>query len=151
MKKLVNCLVVVSLATLLAVVAAPVCLAEIGDDTAAFYVAENLQVGQTNLGPGIYVVRLLHSGSSRNTLIVTNADGTRVHTMLLVTPHEIAQQDIRSESRLRYDAADGTRPAALRTFLVANSSFGYDVTSWGAPARVASAPTKEIVALASVR
>ena len=82
---------------------------------------------------------------------MTSVDGTKVLATLLVTPHQIAQQDIRSTSRLLYDAADATRPAALRTFLVANSSFGYDVMKTSTPTRVASAATKEIVAIASVR
>jgi hypothetical protein len=151
MKKLVNCLVVVSLAALAAVVVAPAALADSVDYAAAFYVPESLQVGPTNLDAGVYVVRSVNSGSARNLLVVTNADGTKVLATLLVTPHQIAQQDIRGASRLLYDAADGTRPAALRTFLVANSSFGYDIVGSSAPARVAAVPTKELVAIAAAR
>ncbi len=151
MKTLAKCLVMVSVVALAGLVAAPACLADVGDDTAAFYVAESLQVGKATLDPGVYVVRLLHSGSDRNTLVVTSADGTRVHTMLLVTPHEIAMHEIRGVSRLQYEAAEGSRPAALRTFLVANSSFGYDIVRSSAATRVASVPTKEIVAIASAR
>lgn len=151
MKKLVNCLVVVSLAALAAFVVAPVALADGAEYAAAFYVPESLQVGSTNLDAGVYVVRSMNSGSARNLLVVTSVDGTKVLATLLVTPHQIAQQDIRSTSRLLYDAADATRPAALRTFLVANSSFGYDVMKTSTSTRVASAPTKELVAIASVR
>lgn len=151
MKTLAKCLVMVSFVALAGLVAAPACLADVGDDTASFYVAESLQVGRTTLDPGVYVVRLLHSGSDRNTLVVTSADGTRVHSMLLVTPHEIASHEIRDVSRLLYDAAEGSRPAALRTFLVANSSFGYDIARSSAATSIASAPMKEIVAIASVR
>lgn len=151
MKTLAKCLVMVSFVVMAGLVAAPPCLADIGDDTAAFYVAESLQVGKATLDPGIYVLRLLHAGSDRNTLVVTSADGTKVHTMLLVTPHEIAAQEIREVSRLQYDPAEGSRPAALRTFLVANSQFGYDILRSEAPVRVAGAGTKEIVAIALVR
>lgn len=151
MKTLAKCLVMVSFVALAGLVAAPACLAAGVDDAAAFYVPESLQVGRTSLEPGTYIVRAVHSGSSRNTLVVTSADGTKVLATLLVTPHQIASQDVREASRLLYEAADGSRPAALRTFLVANSSFGYDIMRSEAPARVAAAGTKEIVAIASVR
>jgi hypothetical protein len=151
MRKLVKCLLVVCFVAVAGLVAAPACLAEGGDDVAAFYVPENLQVGSSVLDPGVYVVRLLHDYSNRNTLLVTNAEGTKVLAMALVTPHEIAKHEIREESRLLYDAPEGTRPPALRTFLVANSSFGYDIPRTSSAAKVAAAPSKELVALAVSR
>ena len=131
--------------------AASACLASGGDDVASFYVAERLQVGSVNLEPGIYVVRALHSGSSPKVLVVSNVEGTANHAALLVTPHQVAPQEVKAVSRLLYEVGDGSRPAALRTFLVANSSFGYDIAVTASPARIASANEKEIVAIASAR
>ena len=144
-------MVMVSLVALAGLVAAPAALAEGVDDVASFYVADRLQVGPVSLAPGVYLVRALHSGSSRNVLVVSSADGREARAALLVTPHQIAANEVQGVSRLLYEPADGARPAALRTFLVANSSFGFDVLPSQGETRVASAPLKEIVALASAR
>lgn len=149
--KLVKCLLVVSFAALACLVAAPVAFADGVEDSAAFYVPESLQVGPVTLDAGVYVVRAVHSSSGRTVLVLTNGEGTKHLAALLVTPHQIASFDVRDTSRLLYDAAEGGRPAALRTFLVANSSFGYDILKAASPERVASAPVKELVAIASVR
>lgn len=151
MTKLVKCLLVVSFVAVAGLVAAPVALAEGAEDAAAFYVPESLQVGPTTLDAGVYVVRALHSGSGRTVLVVTNGEGTKHLAALLVTPHQIARQDVRETSRLLYEPAEGARPAALRTFLVANSSFGYDILRSEAPTRVAAAPVREISAIRASR
>jgi hypothetical protein len=151
MKTLAKCLVTVSFVVLAGLAAAPAALADGVDDVASFYVADRLQVGSVHLEPGVYVVRALHAGSSRNVLVVSTADGTKARAALLVTPHQIAAHENKGTSRLLYEPADGARPAALRTFLVANSSFGYDVLPSAGTARVASLPVREIVALASAR
>ena len=144
-------MVMVSFVVLAGLAAAPACLANGGDDVASFYVAERLQVGSVSLEPGVYVVRALHSGSGRNVLVVSNVEGTANHAALLVTPHQVAPHEVKGVSRLLYEAGDGSRPAALRTFLVANSSFGYDIAVKASPAKIASANVKEIVAIASAR
>lgn len=144
-------MVKVSFVVLAGLVAAPACLAGGADDVASFYVADRLQVGPVSLEPGVYVVRASHSGSSRNVLVVSDFEGTAIRAALLVTPHQVSPQEVRGVSRLLYDEADGARPAALRTFLVANSSFGYDIVSAASPDRVATGNVKEIVAIASAR
>lgn len=151
MSTIAKWMVKASFVVLAGLVAAPACLASGADDVASFYVAERLQVGPVSLEPGVYVVRANHSGSSRNVLVVSNLEGTTIRAALLVTPHQVAPQEVRDVSRLLYDPGDGTRPAALRTFLVANSSFGYDIVSTSSPERVATGNVKEIVAIASAR
>ncbi len=89
--------------------------------------------------------------ASRPRRRVSPAQGTTNHAALLVTPHQVAPHEVKRVSRLLYEAGDGSRPAALRTFLVANSSFGYDIAVSASPARIASANVKEIVAIASSR
>lgn len=151
MKTLAKWTVMGAFVAIVAVVAAPVAQAGGGDDVAGFYVAEKLLVGSVVLEPGVYLIREADVSPSRNVLVVTNVDATEVFATLLVTPHQVAAQEMRGVSRLLYEAGDATRPNALRTFLAANSTFGYDIVARRAPARVASAPLKEITAIAMAR
>lgn len=151
MRKLVKGMLTCAVVALAALVAAPALAAGGADDTAGFYVAEKLLVGNVELQPGIYLVRAVHAVSSRNVLVVTDVEGTEVFATLLVTPHHLAAQDVRDVSRLLYEPGDGARPNALRSFLVANSPFGYDIYSRSAGAPVATAGLREITAVAALR
>lgn len=151
MKTLAKWTVMGAFVVIAAVVAAPAVQAGGGDDVAGFYVAERLLAGSVVLEPGVYLIREADVSSSRNVLVVTNVDGTKVFATLLATPHQIAAQEMRGVSRLLYEAGDGTRPNALRTFLSANSTFGYDFVARPGEVRVASTPLKEITATAMLR
>lgn len=152
MKSLTRWMVAVSVVALAVFAFAPVVLADGVDDVASFNVSDRLKVGSVTLEPGVYIVRALHAGSGRNVLVVSNAVGTETLAALLTTPHQLAPQEIQGESRLLYEAGDDGRPGSLRSFLVANTAFGYDILpSAQQPARAASARVKELVAIASAR
>lgn len=151
MRKLAKGMVLGALVALLTLVAAPALHAAGGDDVAGFYVAERLLVGSVSLEPGIYLVRPAPSVSGQNVLVVTNVNGTKVFATLLVTPHQIAAHEVSGVSRLLYEPGDAARPNALRTFLAANSSFGYDILPGKARTQLASAGLREITAITWLR
>lgn len=151
MKNIVKTVVLGSFLVLLAAAFAPGAAACWPDDMAGFYIPAPMQVGSVVLEPGTYTVRAIHAFPGHNVLAITSPDGMKVYTTVLATPHVLAQQEIQNRSRLLYAFAEDGSPWALRTFLVANSSFGYDIHSRQLPTRQAKAVTKELVAVAESR
>lgn len=151
MKNFVRNLVLGASLLILAPAAAPAANACWGDDMAGFYVPAPMQFGTYTLEPGIYFLRVVHAVSGHNAVTVTSVDGTKVFATVLATPHTLAPHEVKDRSRLLYVHNEEGAPSALRTFLVANSSFGYDILSKRLPVRQASEVTKELVAIAEIR
>lgn len=151
MKTIVRNLLLGAALVALVVVAAPALNACWGDDMAGFYVPDRMLVGSQVLEPGTYFVRVVHAVAGHNALIVTSPDGMKIFATVLATPHTLAPHEVQDRSRLQYVHNEEGTPSSLRTFLVANSSFGYDIYSRHAPAKLARGVTKELVAIAESR
>jgi len=108
------------------------------DETAGFYIPNPLQVGRFVLEPGDYLVRAVRAEANERLILIMDPGKTTVFAAVLATPHQIAETEIRSTSRLLFEYNEAGKPNLLRSFLVANTSFGYDViTTPKAPATVA--------------
>lgn len=151
MKNFVRSIVLGAFLVLLVAAFAPAVSACWGDDMAGFYVPNQMQVGKVVLEPGMYSVRVVHAAAGHGVLTVTSVDGMKVFATVLATPHTLAPHEVKDRSRLQYVHTEEGTPAALRTFLVANSSFGYDIYSRQLPARQAKVVVKELVAIAESR
>ncbi len=151
MKNFVRSIVLGAFLVILVAAFAPVVNAGWGDDMAGFYVPDQMQIGKFVLEPGTYTVRVVHAVAGHGVLTVTSSDGMKVFATILATPHSLAPHEVKDRSRLMYVHTEEGVPAALRTFLVANSSFGYDIYSPRPPAKLATAVTKELVAIAENR
>ncbi|MFN7990416.1 MAG: hypothetical protein U0529_23305 [Thermoanaerobaculia bacterium] len=147
MKTLVKSLVLGAFLLLLV----PAAMACWPDDQAGFYVPGQMQVGNVLLEPGIYSVRAVHAFPGHNVLTITSSDGTKVYATVLATPHTLAPHEVQGRSRLLYVHSEEGAPSALRSFLVANSSFGYDIYARPMAARQAKVVTRELVAIAESR
>jgi len=108
------------------------------DETVGFYVASPLQVGRVVLEPGAYLVRAVRAEANEHLVLITDSAKTTVFAAVLATPHQIAESDVRPRSRLLFDDNESGKPAVLRSFLVANTAFGYDLeTAAATPPAVA--------------
>lgn len=141
------------LAALVAVLAlaAPSALAQVPDDVAGFYIADRLAVGSVTLEPGYYLLRAVRTSSNHDVLLVSDLDQQRVITTLIATPHQLGPGSVPAVTRLVFDAGEGGAPGTLRSWFIANKSFGFDIRSKAAPTQVASVRQGEYVALAWAR
>ena len=152
MKSFTRSLLVSSLAALSAMVLAPVVLAQVPpDETAGFSVQSPLRVGSVVLAPGDYLVRAVRAEADRGLLVVTEPTKTSVFAIVLATPHQIQPWDIKPVSRLRFQYDDSGRPNVLRTFLIANSRFGYDIVGVAAPGNTAALKIGTLDAVVAAR
>lgn len=136
---------------LVAAVATPALNACWGDDMAGFYVPAPMQVGSFVLEPGTYFVRAVHAIAGHNAVVITSVDGMKVFATVLATPHTLAPHEVQERSRILYVHSDEGHPAAMRSFLVGGSSFGYDIYTPRLAQKQAAAVTRELVAIAETR
>ena len=151
MKFLVRGLVLGAVMLVVAAVAAPASNACWGDDMAGFYVPAPMQVGRFVLEPGTYFVRAVHAVAGHNAVVITSVDGMKVFATVLATPHALAPHEVQERSRILYVHSDEGHPAAMRSFLVGGSSFGYDIYTPNQVHRQAATVTRELVAIAGIR
>jgi hypothetical protein len=127
MKKLMTCLALGTLATLVGVASAPVANAQSDTERSEFTVTEPLEVGSFTLPPGTYVIRVVMLESNRNTIQVTNAEQTKVFATVLATPHPILVDEMTSSSRYIYYKTAPGQPKALRTWFARDTTNGQDI------------------------
>ncbi len=116
-------------AVCLLAVAAPAVAQWPPDETAGFYVENPLRVGRTVLDPGTYVVRAVRANASQHLLVVMDEDKTTVFAAVLATPHQVAESQIRTVSRLLFQYDQRGKANVLRSYMIANTAFGYDIVS----------------------
>lgn len=127
MKKLMNCLALGAIATLLGVASAPAASAQSPRERATFTLTEPIDVGAVTLQPGTYLIKVVLIDSNRDMLRVTSADETTVYTTLLTRPHPILENEVIPESRYVSWATPPGQPRALRTWYAPDRSIGHDI------------------------
>jgi hypothetical protein len=127
MKKLMTCLALGTFATLLGVVSAPVAYAQSDKENSTFTVTEPLDVGGFTLQPGTYLIKVVMLASDRNSIQVTNVEGTKVFANVLSTPHPIRADEVVPSSRYIYYATAPGQPKALRTWFARDTEKGQDI------------------------
>jgi hypothetical protein len=136
---------------LLAVVVAPALLAESGEQAAGFYTKEPLLVGSVSIQPGVYRIRSLALEASRNVLVVTNEDQTKVLSIVLASPYQVPVEEFTTAGKLVYDDATAANPNTLRRWVVANASVGWDIAAYPPSTKVATGSQSAITTVAVLR
>ena len=141
MKMRKTALATLGLAALLGVVAPPLQAYDAGKNM-VFSVSERVRVGNVDLDPGTYVIRVVDHGSDLNLLQMTNLESTTVFTTLQARQRYHPDTRLSPEGSLHFDDVPGA-PHLLRTWNVPNRSFGYDiVTSVARPVNMATMVVK---------
>jgi hypothetical protein len=122
-----TCLALGTFATLLGVVSAPVAYAQSDKENSTFTVTEPLDVGGFTLQPGTYLIKVVMLASDRNSIQVTNVEGTKVFANVLSTPHPIRADEVVPSSRYIYYATVPGQPKALRTWFARDTEKGQDI------------------------
>jgi hypothetical protein len=148
MKKLLNCLALGAVATLLALTTTPVANAQTDRENSTFTVTEPLAVGSFILEPGTYLIKVVVLTSDRNIIQVTNLERTKVFASVLATPHPIRADEIIPSSRYVYYVAAPGQPRALRTWFARDTPTGQDIVYPAQRAmELASAAKESVIAI----
>ena len=93
-----------------------------------FSVDDPIRVGDTQLGAGTYVIRVVRHDADLNLLQVTDRDGMTVHTTFQARQRPVLESEIVAEGTLLFDDVPGTAHL-LRSWTLPNRSFSYDIVT----------------------
>jgi hypothetical protein len=115
----------------------PAVSAEIVVETSTLAVSEPTDVGGTILQPGTYTIKVLATTTDRNTIQVTNVDGTKVFATALTVPHPLKPGEVIPSSTFVYFPAGEGQPRALRTWFASHppNLVGHDIVYEASRAR----------------
>ena len=120
-------LVAAAAASLLGLAARPARALEDPKNT-LFSVTDPVRVGETTLGAGSYVIRVVNRTTDLNMLQVTDPDSLTVYTTFQARQHPIQPYAVSPVGTLTFDDAPGTAPL-LRSWDLPNRAFGYDIVT----------------------
>jgi hypothetical protein len=126
MKKLMTCLTMGALATVLGV-ASTSANAQSERERSVFTLTEPLEVGPGVLQPGTYLIKVVLIDSNRDMLQVTDTEETKVFINALSRPHPILSDEVIPNSRYTFYPPLPGQPKSLKTWFARDSGNGHDI------------------------